>query len=97
VTTNPARPLEPGDPAPSFTLPTVPDEGFVSLADYRGKSPVLLALMRGLYCAFCRRHIAQLGTTREKLRAIGVETLASWPHPPSVHGCTIVSGPWAWR
>ena len=50
--------------------------GTVSLADYRGKTPVLLAMMRGLYCAFCRRHIAQLGTTRQKLRALGVEALA---------------------
>jgi hypothetical protein len=46
------------------------------LADYRGKTPVLLAMMRGLYCAFCRRHIAQLGTTQQKLRALGVDTLA---------------------
>jgi peroxiredoxin len=69
-------PLEPGDLAPDFTLATVPNEGFVSLADYRGKTPVLLAVMRGLYCAFCRRHIAQLGITRQKLQALGVEVLA---------------------
>ena len=36
----------------------------------------LLALMRGLYCAFCRRHIAQLGTTYQKLKPLGVDTLA---------------------
>ena len=46
VTTNLPRPLEPGDPAPDFTLPTVPDEGFVSLADYRGRSSLLLVLLR---------------------------------------------------
>ncbi|MBI3007259.1 MAG: hypothetical protein HYY53_03010 [candidate division NC10 bacterium] len=39
-------PLQPGHSAPDFTLPTVPDEGFVSLADYRGRSPLLLALLR---------------------------------------------------
>jgi peroxiredoxin len=38
-------PLQPGQPAPDFTLPTVP-EGFVSLADYRGRSPLLLVLLR---------------------------------------------------
>jgi peroxiredoxin len=38
--------LQPGEPAPDFTLPTVPDEGFVSLADYRGRSPLLLVLLR---------------------------------------------------
>jgi peroxiredoxin len=69
-------PLRPGEPAPDFTLPAVHRDGFVSLADYRGKTPVLLAPMRGLYCAFCRRHIAQLGLTREKLQAVGVEVLA---------------------
>jgi peroxiredoxin len=41
-------PLQPGQPAPDFTLPTVPDEGFVSLADYRGRSPLLLVLLRGV-------------------------------------------------
>jgi hypothetical protein len=51
-------------------------DGTVSLADYRGKTPVLLALMRGLYCAFCRRHISQLSTTRQKLQPLGVEALA---------------------
>jgi peroxiredoxin len=39
-------PLQPGEPAPEFTLPTVPDEGSVSLADYRGRSPLLLVLLR---------------------------------------------------
>jgi hypothetical protein len=33
-------------------------------------------MMRGLYCAFCRRHIAQLGITRHKLQRLGVEVLA---------------------
>lgn len=70
------RPISPGEPAPDFVLPAVNGTGNVSLADYRGKTPVLLAMMRGLYCAFCRRHIAQLSTTREKLRARGVEALA---------------------
>ena len=69
-------PLQPGDPAPDFVLPAVDRDGTVSLADYRGKTPVLLAPMRGLYCAFCRRYIAQMGFTRQKLRALGVEVLA---------------------
>jgi peroxiredoxin len=69
-------PLQPGEQAPGFTLPTVPDEGSVSLADYRGKTPVLLAILRGLFCPFCRRHIAQLAVTRRKLQALGVEVLA---------------------
>ena len=69
-------PISPGEPAPDFVLPAVNHDGTVSLADFRGKTPVLLAMMRGLYCAFCRRHIVQLGATREKLLHLGVEVLA---------------------
>lgn len=65
-----------GRPAPDFTLPAVHREGEISLADYRGKSPLLLAIFIGLYCPFCRRNIAQLSSTQEKLRSRGVETLA---------------------
>jgi hypothetical protein len=51
-------------------------EGTVSLGDYKGRSSVLLAFFRGMYCPFCRRQIAKLGLSRDKLRAAGVETLA---------------------
>ena len=71
-----SRPLRPGDPAPSVTLPAVNREGQVSLDDYRGHSPVLIALFRGLHCPFCRRQLVQLGTTQEKLKEVGVETMA---------------------
>jgi peroxiredoxin len=69
-------PLRPGDPAPAFTLPAVNREGWVSLDDYRGRSPVLIGLFRGLHCPFCRRQLVQLGTTQDKLKAMGVETMA---------------------
>jgi len=75
ATIEPRPPLQPGEPAPDFTLPAIDREGTVSLADYRGKRPLLLALFRGVYCAFCRRNIAQMGLTREKLLTAGVETL----------------------
>jgi peroxiredoxin len=75
-------PVQPGEPAPDFVLPAVDRDGTVSLADYRGKTSVLLATMRGLYCAFCRRHIAQLGLTRRKLQPLGVEVLAIVASPP---------------
>jgi len=68
-------PVEVGQPAPSFTLPAANREGTVSLSDYRGRSPVLLALFRGLYCPFCRHQIARLAVTADKLRVGGVETL----------------------
>src|SRR3984893_7833105 len=68
--------LRPGDPAPDFSLPAVNREGQISLDDYRGRSPVLVALFRGLHCPFCRRQLVQLGTTQDKLKALGVETMA---------------------
>jgi peroxiredoxin len=68
--------LRPGDPAPTFALPAVNREGQVSLDDYRGRSPVLVGLFRGLHCPFCRRQLVQLGTTQDKLKAVGVETMA---------------------
>src|SRR5262245_24582517 len=69
------RPVQSGEPAPNFEVSAVHHEGTVSLADYRGQRPVLLALFRGLYCPFCRRHVVQLQNTAEKLRQVGVETL----------------------
>lgn len=69
-------PLQPGDAAPEFTLPAVNREGQVSLEDYRGKGPVLLALHRGLHCPFCRRRLASLDVLRENLAKSGVDVLA---------------------
>ena len=43
------RPVQRGEPAPSFEVPAVHHEGTVSLADYRGRRPLFLALYRGLY------------------------------------------------
>src|SRR5215831_12470545 len=76
MSTQEPRVLQPGEPAPDFTLPAVHREGPVSLGDYRGRSPVLLAFFRGIYCPFCRRQIAKLGLSRDRLQAAGVETLA---------------------
>jgi len=72
----PSPPITPGSPAPDFSLPAVHREGAVSLDNYRGKSPLLLAVFRGLWCPFCRRAIAELGVVSDRLRALGVETLA---------------------
>ena len=50
-----------GDAAPEFELPWADRDGSVALRDYLGRSPVFLALFRGLYCAVCRRAVASLG------------------------------------
>lgn len=68
--------LRPGDEAPDFWLPAADREGAVSLAEYRGRSPLLLALFRGLYCPFCRRAVVRLSLAADALRGEGVESLA---------------------
>ena len=49
MTTEARGPVQPGEHAPEFTLPTAPEEGTASLADYRGRSPVLLVLSRSVW------------------------------------------------
>jgi peroxiredoxin len=78
-----SAPIQPGDLAPEFTLPAVERDGTVSLADYRGRSPLFLALFIGLWCPFCRRQIAQMGATEAKLKAVGVEALGIVATPPA--------------
>lgn len=75
MTTAMSQPLAPGEPAPDFTLPAVAGPETVSLADYRGRSPLFLALMVGLWCPFCRRQLVQIGGFEDKLKALGVESL----------------------
>ena len=70
------RPLQPGDPAPDFVLPTVQTDRTVSLSDYRDRSALFLALFRGLFCPFCRRAIAQMATSAERLKPFGIQSLA---------------------
>jgi peroxiredoxin len=76
IVTSRSRLLGPGDPAPDFVLPAVEGPGEVRLSDYRGRTPLLLALFRGLHCPFCRRRLAHLAGTRDRLKQMGVETLA---------------------
>src|SRR6185503_1782041 len=69
-------PVAPGERAPDFSLPAIDrPETTISLADYRGRSPLFLALLIGLWCPFCRRAIAQMSATESRLKAAGVESL----------------------
>lgn len=68
--------VQPGERAPDFVVPAVHEERSISLADYRGKTPLLLGLFPGMYCPFCRRALAQMATTSERLRSLGVDSLA---------------------
>lgn len=75
MTSQMESPVAPGETAPDFALPAVAGPETISLADYRGRSPVFLALMLGLWCPFCRRQLVQLGKFEVKLKALGVESL----------------------
>lgn len=68
-------PLKLGDRGPQFALPRADQEGTVGLDDYRGRT-LLLTLMRGVQCPFCRRNVVRLGQIAPALRQVGVETLA---------------------
>jgi peroxiredoxin len=76
------HPIQPGDAAPEFALPAVDGSSTISLKDYLGKTPLLLALFVGLWCPFCRRAIAQIAATEPALKEEGVETLAVVATPP---------------
>lgn len=69
-------PVQPGEPAPDFAVPAVHDNRTISLADYRGRSALLLALFPGLYCPFCRRALTQMAACADALKPLGVESLA---------------------
>jgi peroxiredoxin len=69
-------PVQPGELAPDFIVPAVHEDRMISLADYRGKTPLLLGLFRGMYCPFCRRALAQMATSSDRLKSLGVDSLA---------------------
>lgn len=68
-------PVQIGEQAPDFTLPAVDPPRLISLSDYRGRSAVLLALFRGVWCPYCRRQVALLSRNQEKLRHLGVDSV----------------------
>jgi peroxiredoxin len=70
------RPLQPGDRAPNVVLNAISREGKIALDDFRGRSPLLIGLFRGLHCPFCRRHVASMAQLKPALREKGVECLA---------------------
>jgi peroxiredoxin len=64
-----------GDRAPDFDLPAADRDGRIALSDCYRRGPVLLLLLRGLYCAFCRRHISRLRSSCDLLQAAGIAML----------------------
>jgi peroxiredoxin len=74
--TDVVRTVQAGVRAPEFAVPAVHEDRIISLADYRGRMPLLLGLFPGMYCPFCRRALAQMATTSEQLKPLGVESVA---------------------
>ena len=75
-------PVSAGATAPNFALPAIDGSGTISLQDYRGRTPLFLALFVGLWCPFCRRSIAEMAATEPALKQQGVETLCVVATPP---------------
>ena len=73
-------PIQPGDRAPDFVVPSVNDDRTISLADYRGKTPVLLGLFRGLYCPFCRRSMAQMAAASSPVASLSASSRMASHH-----------------
>ncbi|OAP36498.1 peroxiredoxin [Sinorhizobium glycinis] len=70
------HPLQPGDQAPNIVFEAISRDGKIALDDFRGRSPLLIGLFRGLLCPFCRRHIAAMAQLNPALREKGVSSLA---------------------
>ncbi|MDK1374408.1 MULTISPECIES: redoxin family protein [unclassified Sinorhizobium] len=70
------HPLQPGDRVPNIVLDAISREGTIALDDFRGRSPLLIGLFRGLLCPFCRRHVAAMAQLNPALREKGVSSLA---------------------
>lgn len=68
-------PLQPGDRAPNIVLDAITRDGKIALEDFRGHSPILVGMYRGLHCPFCRRHITAQAQVDVALRDKGVESL----------------------
>jgi peroxiredoxin len=73
--------MEIGERAPDFRLPSGRG-GEVGLADYRGKSPVIVWFTKGMACPFCRTQMSQLARGYPQIRALGAEVLQVTPTTP---------------
>ncbi len=75
VTAALAAPPRPGDMAPDFGALKTLDGKAISLADYRGKSGVLLNIYVN-FCPICRREFPQLKRLHQEFAGKGVQVIA---------------------
>ena len=62
------HPLRPGDRAPNIVFDAISHDGKIALDDFRGRTPLLVGLFRGLHCPFCRRHVAAMANLNPALK-----------------------------
>ena len=67
--------VQDGEVAPKFSLPAVSQEGTIALDDFQGKNALLLGMLRGVYCPFCRRQMVKLNDVAAEIRPLGIDTL----------------------
>jgi peroxiredoxin Q/BCP len=68
-----------GNPAPKFTLPAI-QGGQISLADYHGRSRVILWFSRGFTCNFCRGYMQLVVSSYNEMVAHEIEVLQVAPN-----------------
>ena len=98
-TSQPDRTLQPGDVAPNVVLDAITRQGKVAVDDYRGRTPVLIGIFRGLHCPYCLYFryrpmpnlLAAADPERESHRAFGLPNLeftqdeSDWPRKVAIN------------
>ena len=74
--------IKPGDTMPDFTMP-VHTGGTVNLADFRGKSAVVLFYYPKAHTGGCTRETAAFGEHYEQFKAAGAEVFGASADPPT--------------
>src|SRR5690242_18590458 len=70
------QPVQSGNSAPDFMVPAIHEDRIISLTDDRGRTSLLLGLSPGLYCPCCRRALAQMASSSDRLKSLGIDSLA---------------------
>lgn len=67
-----------GEPAPNFELADV-NGSLIRLSDYYKKGPVVLSLLRGFFCMYCRAQLERMRDGYDEFKQRGAEILAIGP------------------
>lgn len=67
--------VNPGDPAPEFSLPVV-GGGTASLAELRARGPVLLFFQEGIMCQPCWDQVVAIQRDYAQFRALGLQVVS---------------------